>query len=86
MYVPGQLNELTLLNTKVRSWARLWRAPGLSNCVSVTFSERMQRSFGALRAADRRLVTISVTSNPTAEWIAGQVTDAFPWDEAPRHL
>ncbi len=26
------------------------------------------------------------TSNPTAEWIAGQVTDAFPWDEAPRHL
>jgi transposase InsO family protein len=32
------------------------------------------------------LVRISVTSNPTAEWIAGQVTDAFPWDEAPRHL
>ena len=28
----------------------------------------------------------SVTSNPTAEWIAGQVTDAFPWDEAPRHM
>jgi transposase InsO family protein len=31
-----------------------------------------------LRHARRRLVTISVTSNPTAEWIAGQVTDAFP--------
>jgi hypothetical protein len=29
---------------------------------------------------------VSVTNNPTAEWIAGQVTDAFPWDEAPRHL
>ena len=27
-----------------------------------------------------------MTSNPTAEWIAGQVTDAFPWNEAPRHL
>jgi hypothetical protein len=39
-----------------------------------------------LRHARRRLVRISVTSNPTAEWIAGQVTDAFPWDEAPRHL
>jgi transposase InsO family protein len=39
-----------------------------------------------LRHARRRLVTISVTSNPTAEWIAGQVTDAFPWDEAPSHL
>ena len=34
----------------------------------------------------RRLVRISVTTNPTAEWIAGQVTEAFPWDEAPRHL
>jgi hypothetical protein len=39
-----------------------------------------------LRHARRRLVSIGVTSNPTAEWIAGQVTDAFPWDEAPRHL
>ena len=39
-----------------------------------------------LRHARRRLVSISVTNNPTAEWIAGQVTDAFPWDETPRHL
>jgi transposase InsO family protein len=39
-----------------------------------------------LRHARRRLVTISVTNNPSGEWIAGQVTDAFPWDEAPRHL
>jgi transposase InsO family protein len=39
-----------------------------------------------LRHARRRLVAISVTTNPTAEWIAGQVTDAFPWNEAPSHL
>ena len=39
-----------------------------------------------LRHARRRLVSVRVTSNPTAEWIAGQVTDAFPFDEAPRHL
>jgi len=38
------------------------------------------------RHARRRLVSIRVTNNPTAEWIAGQVIDAFPWDEAPRHL
>jgi hypothetical protein len=29
---------------------------------------------------------VSITTNPTAEWIAGQVTEAFPWDEAPWHL
>ena len=34
----------------------------------------------------RRLVRVSVTTNPTAEWIAGQVTEAFPWDQAPKHL
>jgi len=39
-----------------------------------------------LRYARRRLVTISVTNNPTAEWIAGQVTDAIPRDEATRLL
>ena len=39
-----------------------------------------------LRHARRRLVSISVTNDPTAQWIAGQVTDAFPWDEGPRHL
>jgi transposase InsO family protein len=39
-----------------------------------------------LRHARRRLVTISVITNPSAQWTAGQETDAFPWDEAPRHL
>jgi transposase InsO family protein len=27
-----------------------------------------------------------VTANPTAEWIAQQISEAFPWDEAPRYL
>jgi transposase InsO family protein len=36
---------------------------------------------------DRRdLVWINVTANPTAEWIARQITEAFPWNEAPRYL
>ena len=39
-----------------------------------------------LRHARRQLVTVSVTSNPTAACLAGQVTDAFLWDEAPCHL
>ena len=27
-----------------------------------------------------------MTAHPTAEWIARQITEAFPWDEAPRYL
>ena len=34
----------------------------------------------------RNLVWINVTANPTAEWIGRQLTEAFPWDEAPRYL
>jgi transposase InsO family protein len=44
------------------------------------------KEVGGVRHARRQLVTISITTNPTAQWIAGQVTDAFPWAEAPRHL
>ena len=32
------------------------------------------------------MISLSVTANPTAEWIARQITEAFPWDEAPDHL
>src|SRR5438874_7904772 len=39
-----------------------------------------------LRLERRRLVWTNVTANPTAEWIARQITEAFPWDEAPRYL
>ena len=31
----------------------------------------------------QRLISLSVTAHHTAEWIARQITDAFPWDEAP---
>ena len=39
-----------------------------------------------VRLARRELVWVNVTRYPTAEWIARQVTEAFPWDEAPRYL
>jgi transposase InsO family protein len=39
-----------------------------------------------LRHERRRLISLSVTDHPTAEWIARQLTDAFPWDEAPAYM
>jgi hypothetical protein len=39
-----------------------------------------------VRLARRDLVWINVTTNPTAEWIARRITEAFPWNEAPRYL
>jgi hypothetical protein len=39
-----------------------------------------------LRLARRDLVRVNVTPHPTAEWLAHQITEAFPWNEAPRYL
>ena len=35
---------------------------------------------------DRHVAWISVTTHPTAEWVARQITEAFPWNEAPRYM
>jgi hypothetical protein len=43
-------------------------------------------AFVIIRLDRRALVWINVTTNPTAEWIARQITEAFPWIEAPRYL
>ena len=39
-----------------------------------------------VRLARRELVWMKVTAHPTAEWIAQQITEAFPWNQAPRYL
>ena len=43
-------------------------------------------AFVIVRLDRRDLVWISVTAHPTAEWIARQLTEAFPWNEAPHYL
>ena len=43
-------------------------------------------AFVIVRLDRRALVWINVTPNPTAEWVARQLTEAFPWDEAPGYL
>ena len=44
------------------------------------------RKADIVRLARRELVWINVTRHPTAEWIAQQITEAYPWNEAPRYL
>jgi transposase InsO family protein len=34
----------------------------------------------------RQLLWFAVTSNPTAEWVARQIVEAFPWNSAPIYL
>src|SRR6202171_3148252 len=43
-------------------------------------------AFVIVRLDRRGLAWISVTTNPTAEWVARQITEAFPWDGAPGYM
>src|SRR5258707_12423571 len=42
-------------------------------------------AFVIVRLDRRGLVGINAPANPTAEWVARQITEAFPWDEAPHY-
>ena len=34
----------------------------------------------------RKVIHFNVTANPSAQWTAQQITEAFPWDTAPKYL
>jgi len=39
-----------------------------------------------VRLDRRHLIWVNVTTNPTADWIARQLSEAFPWNEAPQYV
>jgi len=51
-----------------------------------TIGFKLLHGFVIVRIDRRDLVWINVTTNPTAEWIAHQITEAFPWDGAPGYM
>jgi hypothetical protein len=51
-----------------------------------TIGFKLLYSFVIVRPDRRDLVWINVTAHPTAEWVARQITEAFPWNEAPRYM
>jgi hypothetical protein len=48
-----------------------------------TLAFNLLYGFIIVRFDRRELVHIAVTASPTAEWIARQITEAFPWHSAP---
>jgi hypothetical protein len=51
-----------------------------------TIGFKLLYGFVIVRIDRRDLVWINVTTNPTAEWFARQLTEAFPWDGAPGYM
>jgi transposase InsO family protein len=51
---------------------------------TITFQQLF--AFLVLGHGRRRLLWFAVSRHPTAEWLAHQITEAFPWDSAPKYL
>ena len=51
-----------------------------------TIGFKLLYAFVIVRLNRRDLVWINVTTNPNAEWVARQITEAFPWNEAPHYI
>ena len=55
-------------------------------CVVRTLAFDLLFVFVVLGHGRRQLLWFEVTRHPTAEWLARQITEAFPWSVAPRYL
>ncbi len=51
-----------------------------------TASFRLLYVLVVLRHDQRSVVHFNLTAHPTAQWLAQQITEAFPYDQAPRFL
>jgi hypothetical protein len=55
-------------------------------CVVPTLTFERLFAFLVLGHGRRQLLWFEVTRHPTAEWLARQITEAFPWASAPTYL
>lgn len=70
--------------TFLRNHARAIAAIDLCVVPTLTFDRLF--AFLVLGHARRQLLWVEVTRHPTAEWLARQITEAFPWASAPAYL
>jgi hypothetical protein len=55
-------------------------------CIVPTLTFDLLFAFLVLSHGRRQLLWFEVTRHPTAEWLARQITEAFPWTSAPAYL
>ena len=78
-------------NPPSQSWKTFLRNHGeaiaaIDMCVVPTVTFELLFAFLVLGHGRRHLLWFEVTRHPTAEWLARQITEAFPWAAAPTYL
>jgi transposase InsO family protein len=78
-------------NPPSQSWKTFLRnhadaIAAIDMCVVPTVTFELLFAFLVLGHGRRQLLWFEVTRHPTAEWLARQITEAFPWASAPTYL
>jgi transposase InsO family protein len=78
-------------NPPSQSWTTFLRnhseaIAAIDMCVVPTATFELLFAFLVLGHGRRHLLWFEVTRRPTAEWLARQITEAFPWASAPIYL
>src|SRR4029453_5001575 len=74
--VRAGAHSCATIGRRWQPWTCSWSRPlALTYCTSWSLSDWLGASLSG-----------SVTAYPTAEWIAQQITEAFPWNDVPRYL
>jgi len=78
-------------NPPSQSWKTFLRnhaeaIAAIDMCVVPTLTFDLLFAFLVLGHGRRQLLWFEVTRHPTAEWLARQITEAFPWASAPAYL
>ena len=69
-----------------RRWIIFVAIAAIDLCVVPTVTFECLFAFLVVGHGRRQLIWFAVTRHPTAEWLAQQIVEAFPWDTAPRYL
>jgi hypothetical protein len=74
-----------------QSWKTFLRShaeaiAAIDMCVVPALNFDLLFAFLVLGHGRRQLLWLEVTRHPTAEWLARQITEAFPWASAPTYL
>jgi hypothetical protein len=80
----GARRSIVAWKTFLRNHAQAIAAIDL--CVVPTLTFERLFAFLVLSHGRRQLLWFEVTRHPTAEWLARQITEAFPWASAPAYL
>ena len=83
--IHSALSESVVANLEDVS-SKSWAIAAIDMCVVPTLTFDHLFAFLVLGHGRRQLLWFEVTRHPTAEWLARQITEAFPWRSAPTYL